>query len=92
MRDDDVEVQPKAKLSLLNDVVGWLIEEMQKTWRDFFEKVDNCSMLFPELNLFFGPISRKQIPQEMELLVQTKTSGSTKHWVKVRFPRRFYRD
>jgi hypothetical protein len=83
--EDDVEVDTtKPRLTLEGDVVRWLIGKMAETWTEFFEQIDNKSMLFPKLTLFFGPIHRKQIPQEMELLVLTSKSGYNEAWIRVR--------
>lgn len=80
--DDDVEVDTtKSTLKLEDDVVRWMIGRMSETWTEFFDQIDNKSMLFPRLTLFFGPIHRKQIPQEMELLALTNKAGYSKEWI-----------
>jgi hypothetical protein len=81
---DDSEVEKsKSTLKLEDDVVRWIIGRMADTWNEFFAQIDSNSMLFPRLTLFFGPVHRRQIPQEMELLALTNKSGYSKSWVEV---------
>lgn len=79
----DVIDSNKPKLTLEGDVVRWMIKKMEETWTEFYDQIDTTTMLFPRLTLFFGPIHRKQIPQEMELLVLTGNSGYNKEWIQV---------
>ena len=80
--DDETEVETsKSSLKLEDDVVRWVIGRMAETWTEFFEQIDTKAMLFPRLTLFFGPVHRRQIPQEMELLVLTNKFGYSKEWI-----------
>lgn len=83
--DDEPELidNNKFKLSLEGDVVRWMLKKMEETWAEFYEQIDDTTMLFPRLTLFFGPIHRRQIPQEMEWLVLSGNSGYNKDWVMV---------
>ncbi len=55
----------------------------KETWAEFFKEIDQTTMLFTRLTIFFGNLHRRQIPQEMLILVESRKGGYNKDWIDV---------